>query len=49
MLYNAALTGIGVGLGVLTAGYFYRPKAAAVVGASSAYLLPIMRLGDLKL
>jgi len=49
VLYNAALTGIGVGLGVLIAGYFYRPKAIVVVGASSACLLPIIRLGDLKL
>ena len=49
MRYNAALTGVGIGLGVLTAGYFYRPKAAVAVGALSACLLPFIYLGDLKL
>ena len=49
VFYNIALTSIGVGLGILTVGYFSRPKAAAVVRAFSAYLLLIIRLRDLKL
>ena len=49
LLYNAASTGVGVGLGVLTARYFGGPKAAAAVRALSACLYPFMCLGDLKL
>ena len=49
MRYNAALTGVGIGLGILTVGYFYRPKAAAAVRALYAYILPFIYLGDLKL
>jgi len=49
VLYNGALTSIGIGLGILIAGYFYRPRAAVAVRALSAYLLPFICLGDLKL
>lgn len=49
MRYNAALTSVGMGLGILTVGYFYRPKAAVAVRALSAYLLPFIYLRDLKL
>ena len=44
-----ASTSIGMGLGILIVGYFGRPKAIVAVRASSTYLLPIMRLKDLKL
>jgi len=47
--YDMALTGVGIGLGILTAGYFYRPEVAAAVGALSAYLLLFIYLRDLKL
>jgi len=49
VLYNIALTGIGVGLGILTVRYFSGPEAAAAVRAFSIYLLPIIHLKDLKL
>ena len=47
--HDAASTGVGMGLGILTAGYFCGPEVAAAVGASSACLLPFMCSGDLKL
>jgi len=47
--YNTALTGVGMGLRILTAGYFYGPEVAAAVRASSTYLLPFIYLKDLKL
>jgi len=47
--YDAASTGIRIGLGILTAGYFYRPEVAVVVRALSTYLLPFIYLKDLKL
>lgn len=46
---DAASTGVGVGLGILTAGYFCGPKAAAAVGASCTCLYRFMYSGDLKL
>ena len=49
LLHDAASTGVGVGLGVLTARYFSGPKAAAAVGALSTCLYPFMYSGDLKL
>ena len=47
--HNTALTGVGMGLGILIARYFYRPKVAVAVRALSAYLLPFIYLRDLKL
>jgi len=49
VFYNTALTSLGVGIGILTAGYIGRPKAAAAVTALSACLYPFIYLGDLKL
>ena len=49
MFYNIALTSLGIGIGILTAGYISRPKAAAAVAALSAYLYSFIYLGDLKL
>ena len=49
VLRDAASTGVGVGIGILTAGYIGGPKAAVAVGASSACLYPLMYSGDLKL
>ena len=49
MRYNTASTSVGIGLGILIVGYFYRPKAAAAVRASCAYILPFIYLRDLKL
>ena len=49
VLRDAASTGVGVGLGILTAGYFYGPKAAAAVAASCACLYRFICSGDLKL
>ena len=49
MLCDTALTGVGTGLGILTAGYLSGPKTAVTIGALSTCLLPFMYLGDLKL
>jgi len=49
VLYDVALTGLGVGIGILTAGYIGGPKAAAAVTALNTYLYPFIYLGDLKL
>ena len=49
MLYNIALTSLGVGIRILIAGYISGPKAAAAVTALSTYLYPLIYLGDLKL
>ena len=49
MLCNVVSTGVGVGLGILTAKYFSGPEAAVAVRALSACLLSFMYSEDLKL
>jgi hypothetical protein len=44
VLRDAASTGVEVGFGILTAGYFSGPRAAVAVGASSTYLYPFIYL-----
>jgi len=46
---NAASTSVGVGFGILTARYFYRPKAAVTVAALYTCLYYFIYLKDLKL
>ena len=49
MYRDAASTGVGAGLGILTAGYIGGPMTATAVAASGACLLPFIYSGDLEL